>query len=290
MRQGALIGPIIIAIGLVVASISFSLVGALLDTAEGDTELRLERAEDEIAALRDEISRLQGAQRETRAEVSRLVEEIALRASSPAASSAPLPDPSQIMLNPGDETDLPPGTEAPTEEVMVNGRRFNVGLTQPRNSTMLEVLGRPRESFSTDCQPVTNARLRELLETRDVGPIRVTMVRPAMESLERIVDRLRVEEPDLHAALGTAGALCARLIRGSSSAISNHSWGTAVDLKILDRLDAFGDGGTQFALVVLAELFNDESWFWGATYSREDSMHFEVSEEALRRWAAEGRL
>ncbi len=290
MRQGALIGPIIIAIGLVVASISFSLVGALLDTAEGDTELRLERAEDELAALRDEIARLQGDLRDTRAEVSRLVEEIALRASDPAASSAAVPDPSQIMMNPGDETELPPGTEAPTEEVTVSGRRFNVGLTQPRNSTMLEVLGRPRESFSTDCQPVTNARLRDLLETRDVGPIRVTMVRPAMESLERIVDRLRVEEPDLHAALGTAGALCARLIRGSSSAISNHSWGTAIDLKILDRLDAFGDGGTQFALVVLAELFNDEGWFWGATYSREDSMHFEVSEEALRRWAAEGRL
>ncbi len=290
MRQGTLIGAIIIAIGLVVASISFALVGALLDTAEGDTELRLGHAEEEVRVLGDEVRRLEGELRETKAELSRLIEEIALGAGAPARAPVRAADAAQVLLNPGDETDDPPGTEAPTEEVTVNGRRFNTGLTQPRNRTMLEVLGRPRESFSTDCQPVTNARIGNLLETREVGPLRVTMIRPALESLQRIMGRLEAEEPDLYAALGTAGALCARLIRGSSSSISNHSWGTAIDLKVLDRLDAFGNGGTQFALVVLAELFNEEGWFWGATYSREDSMHFEVSEETLRKWAADGRL
>ena len=136
---------------------------------------------------------------------------------------------------------------------------------------------------------VDDPRLRDLLETREVGPLRVTMVRPALDSLERIVEQLRTDEPEIYDALGTAGALCARLIRGSSSSISNHSWGTAIDVKLDDRLDSFGDGGTQFGLLLLAELFNEEGWFWGATYGREDSMHFEISEEVLRQWAADGR-
>jgi hypothetical protein len=285
MRQGTLIGPIIVAIGLVVASISFALVGAVLDRAEGDTEIRLERAEAEIATLRDEIGRLATDLRETQAEQRRLLEEIALRAAAPPPPVA-LP---QVLIAPG-EDEGGPATEGLTEVMLLARSRFNTGLTQPRNAAMLDILGRPRDSFTTDCAPVTNPRLQEALETREIGPIRVTMVRPALDSLARILARLEAEEPEVYAALGTAGALCARLIRGSSTAISNHSWGTAIDLKLEDQLDGFGDGGTQFGLLLLAELFNEEGWFWGATYSREDSMHFEVSEETLRQWAAEGRL
>ena len=47
---------------------------------------------------------------------------------------------------------------------------------------------------------------------------------------------------------------------------------------------------TQFGLLILAEYFNDEGWYWGAAYNREDSMHFEVGEETLRAWLAEWRL
>jgi hypothetical protein len=288
VRQGTLIGPIIIAIGLVVAAVSFALVGALLDRAEGDTELRLGRTEAEIEALRTEVARLGNEVREARAETARLLEDLALR-----ASSAPAPAPvaaSQVLMDPGEETEGLPTTEEMTEVMNLAKARFNQGMTQPGNRAMLEILGRPRESFSTDCEPVTDVRLRALLETRDVGPIRVTMIRPALDSLARIMERLRASEPDIHAALGTAGALCARLIRGSSASISNHSWGTAIDLKLEGQLDGFADGGTQFGLLLLAELFNEEGWYWGATYNREDSMHFEVSEEVLRRWAAEGQL
>jgi hypothetical protein len=81
-----------------------------------------------------------------------------------------------------------------------------------------------------------------------------------------------------------------RLIRGSRSSISNHSFATAIDLKLEGKLDGFGDGGTQFGLLIVAELFNEEGWFWGATYRREDSMHFEVGEETLRAWVQEGKI
>lgn len=284
MRQGALIGPIIVAIGLVVAAISFALVGAVLDRAEGDTELRLDRAEAEVQGLQGEVARISGELREARAETRRLLEDIALRAAAPPPVAQP-----QVLIAPG-EDEAAPSTEGLTEVMNLARDRFNGGLTQPRNAVMLEILGRPRDSFTTDCAPVTDPRMKDLLETREIGPIRVTMVRPALDSLARILEKLKQDEPEIYAALGTAGALCARLIRGSSTAISNHSWGTAIDVKLEDRLDGFGDGGTQFGLLLLAELFNEEGWFWGATYSREDSMHFEVSEEVLRRWLAEGQL
>ena len=127
-------------------------------------------------------------------------------------------------------------------------------------------------------------------ESEDPTDVPLPEGEPALDSLERIFNTLQATEPDIYAALGTAGGLCVRLIRGSSSSISNHSFGTAIDVKLQGELDGFGDGGTQFGLLLLAELFNSEGWYWGATYRREDSMHFEVGEETLKRWRAEGQL
>ena len=294
MREGALIGPIIIAIGLVFAAISFALVGALLETADGSAELRMERTEAALARLEAEQDTLRADLQDARAEIERLSEDMALNASRPAVSGAVSTDPDIQVASPdivgGDEDSEEQGVEAPTEKMLLAKARFNKGITQPGNRVMLEILGHPRSSYSTNCQPVTNPRLKSLLETRQIGTIRVTMLKPALESLERIYARLEKEEPDIAAHLGTAGALCARLIRGSTSSVSNHSWGSAIDLKIEGQLDPFADGSTQFGLLLLAEYFNDEGWFWGATYRREDSMHFEVGVETLRKWQAEGKL
>ncbi len=265
MRQGTLIGPIIIAIGLIVAAISFALVGALLETAGGSTELRLERFETAMSRLRAEQDELRSELQDARIEIERLSEDMALRASQPAA----VPD--IIITSPdltGDDGgEEGPGIEAPTEQMLLAKARFNRGVTQPGNRVMLEVIGHPRDSYSTNCQAVTNPKIKALLETRQIGPIRVTMVKPALESLERIYNQLKEDEPDLAAKLGTAGALCARLIRGSTRSVSNHSWGTAIDLKIEGKLDPFADGSTQFGLLLLAELFNEEGWFWGGNIS-----------------------
>ena len=281
MSPGALIGPIIIAIGLVAAAIAFAVAGAVLQTADSGTELRLARAETEIAALRGELARLQDGLEALSTDLERAQTEMP---PAPPAVTAPQVLASDPLAGVHDET------EAPTEVMQIADARFNQSVSQPRNSTMLELLGQPREGYSDDCQPVTNPNLRSLLETRAVSSFRVTMIRPALDSLERIMARLKETEPDIHDAIGTAGALCARFIRGSRSSVSNHSWGTAIDITLKDSLDRFADGGTQFGLLLLAEAFNAEGWYWGATYSREDSMHFEVGEETLYVWKAEGRL
>jgi len=302
MREGTLIGPIIIAIGLIAAAVVLAVVGTLLDTADGAADLRLGRAEAEAQALREEIARIDGDLRETKADLARLREEIALSAGR-GGTVAPPATPGAVRFNgltppatftgpAGEILGMAehPETEAVTETMVIANRRFNEGITQPRPRVMLELLGQPGANYSQDCQGITNPALKAVTETRQVGPIRVTMLKPALESLERIMARLQAQEPDIFAKIGTAGALCVRFIRGSTTAISNHSWGTAIDVTLQGELDGFGDGGTQFGLLLLAELFNEEGWFWGATFGREDSMHFEVGEETLRAWRAQGLI
>lgn len=291
MREGTLIGPIIVAIGLVVAAIAFAVVGAVLETADASAESRLLRAEEQISKLEAEIESLRSELSDVQAEQRRLAEEQAMAVSRDPAPTADIVVAAPDIIGGDDEhAENGVGIVKMTEVGTLDKSAFNAGITQPRSRIMLDILGHPRDSYSQDCRGVTQPRLKALMETRQVGPIKVTMLKPALDSLERIVAKLKQTEPEIHDALGTAGALCVRLIRGSRSSVSNHSWGTAIDVKLEGRLDGFADGGTQFGLILLAELFNEEGWFWGASYNREDSMHFEVGVETLRRWQAEGKL
>ncbi|WP_299196496.1 M15 family metallopeptidase [uncultured Tateyamaria sp.] len=286
--QANLVAATIVAIGLVIGAVAFALVGAVLQVEDGGALMRLNRATVEVRELRRTLE----AQDVEIEAAKRQIEELrkALAEAREAANRAPAVVNSPTSLRGFDQIGEHSETKDMTEQMILADERFNKNISQPRNRIMREVLGNPRQTYGVNCQSVTNPGLRALLETRQVGPIRVTMIRPALDSLERIMKRLEEQEPDIHAAIGTAGALCARLIRGSSTGISNHSWGTAIDLKLKGRLDGFGDGSTQFGLLLIAELFNEEGWYWGATYSREDSMHFEVGVETLRKWAAEGLL
>jgi len=166
----------------------------------------------------------------------------------------------------------------------------NGDLAGARNVTMQTLIGLPRGNFSQDCQPPTNPAIVALVETADVGPFRATGLRPAIASLREVLADVKVADPDLHGRLGTAGMLCCRWVRGSTSVISNHSWGTAIDLTIDGKLDARGDNRVQRGLFELRPHFNRHGWFWGAAFRTEDAMHFEASDQLIRRWADEGRF
>lgn len=169
-------------------------------------------------------------------------------------------------------------------------RNINAGVTNAKQATMLALLGNPRNSYTSDCQPVTHPKLKNLIVTDSVGPFRVTGFGPAVESLKQVCADIKQEEPEVFAALGTAGMLCARLVRGSTHSISNHSWGTAVDLTLAGSLDARGNNKVQFGLVKIFPIFNRHGWFWGAGFRTEDGMHFEVSEEKIRGWNRGGHI
>jgi hypothetical protein len=168
---------------------------------------------------------------------------------------------------------------------------INIGLSSAKTATMLDLLGKPG-SLTKDCSSVTNPDVKRFIVTKNVGPFTVTGLKPAIDVLERIFAKVKQEQPDLYQQLGTAGMLCCRKVRGGTN-FSNHSWGTAIDIKISSDLDEVGDDKAQLGLVKLAPYFNAEKFFWGAGFNsrgREDSMHFEVSEELIKEWENNGVL
>ena len=166
---------------------------------------------------------------------------------------------------------------------------INEGLNAARQITMISLLGNPRGGdYDQTCRPITNAQLRRLVVTKDVGPFRVTALSPAVDALEKVLKDVHDEQREVFGGLGTAGMLCARFVRGSRVSISNHSWGTAIDLNLNGQLDNPGNGRTQRGLALIAPIFNRHGWYWGATFPREDSMHFELSDQKIRELHASG--
>ncbi len=159
---------------------------------------------------------------------------------------------------------------------------INSGLSPARPATLRRLLGEPRADYTSQCQAVTNPSIARRLVTRDVGPFRVTGLDVAVSSLLRVMALVRQHRPDAYDVIGTAGMLCARLVRGSQSTPSNHSWGTAIDLTFAGRLDPLGDGTVQQGLLAVYPYFHREGWFWGAEFRREDGMHFALAAETIR--------
>ena len=157
----------------------------------------------------------------------------------------------------------------------------NTGLSACKPRTLKRVFGLPRETFSQDCQPVTSAKLKNRIVTGKWFGARVTGLDVAVHSLARIEAKIREHHPELAPHMGNAGMLCCRYVRGSKSSISNHSWGTAIDLTFDGEVDKRGDGKCQAWLLLVYGFFHAEGWFWGTSFPTEDSMHFELADETV---------
>lgn len=175
---------------------------------------------------------------------------------------------------------------------------INKGLTSPSNTTMLSILGMPRDTIDSKCRGATNEPMKSLVVTQNVGPFSVTGIKPAVESLVGIMTKIKAEFPEVYKIMGSSGMLCVRLVGGSTK-ISNHAWGCAVDINLSGALDGISvgggteklDGKTLAGLAAIAPFFNAEGWYWGVGFSTfEDGMHFEIAEETIRSWQANGTL
>ena len=172
-----------------------------------------------------------------------------------------------------------------------NRLEVNAGLTNSSSKYLIGKFGLPRQNLGQTCESMTNPLLSGLVRTADVGPIKVTMLQPAIDSLRRVFDEVQQYEPDLYARIGSSGSLCVRNIRGTKGARpSTHAFGLSVDLNIDGQLDHFTDGKTQLGLIILADYFKKEGWYWGAGFRREDSMHFQLSKEKIDEWLRTGQL
>lgn len=179
---------------------------------------------------------------------------------------------------------------------------FNLGLTSPGNSYMIDLFGHPVQgaAYRTDgkCTQPNSPTFTSLLVTKNVGPFKVTGLKPAVQSLQDVLSRVRQEIPDLYTILGSSGMLCSRFTKirqpdGTMKigpGVSNHSWGAALDINLGKNLDAQGNNKTQRGLLVLSSYFNAAGWYWGAAFPVEDAMHFEASKSLLARWKVSGEL
>lgn len=75
------------------------------------------------------------------------------------------------------------------------------------------------------------------------------------------------------------GAHNGRFMRGSSTKLSNHAYGTAFDINanwngLGQKPAKHGETGCLLDLVPLAEKFG---FYWGGKFSRVDAMHFEIA-------------
>lgn len=174
--------------------------------------------------------------------------------------------------------------------LIADRRGVNTGLSHASASFLSELLGPPADPLTDDCTEMTNETLKAMLSVEDVGPIKVRMLRPAIASLRQVFRNVQVYEPELYARIQGSGSLCVRRVRGAEDAASAHAYGLAVDLNIDGLLDTLGDGKTQLGLMLLADFFQKEGWYWGAGFEREDSMHFEVSREKLEQWRRLGMI
>ena len=235
----------------------------------------------EIERMRFQLDALRERTEELETRLRRLEES---RRSAPPEAGQAAPEP---FRQEGPNTIM----DAYAEVVLIADRlNVNKGLTVATPSFLEGFLGKPRTQLSDRCEPMTNKALKEKLRLETVGPIRVNMLEPAIESLTRVFERVEAADPDLHGLILSSGSLCVRQIRGTQGRTSSHAFGLALDINIGGRLDTFADGRTQLGLILMADYFHEEGWIWGAGFRREDSMHFEVSREQLLAWREEGKI
>ena len=171
---------------------------------------------------------------------------------------------------------------------------LNAGLSSARQETMIACLGSPAMPLTTQDSPQRASPIvRELEATRTIGAVKANGIKPALDSLQAILTKAFAAVEGLQAALRGDGMLVVRLRHPTSGRpsplISNHAWGTAIDLK-LDGQDPPGATGDKvpYFIAALAPFFNEEGWYSGIGFA--DDMHFEVADQTVRAWAAAGKF
>ena len=176
------------------------------------------------------------------------------------------------------------------QEYDLNNTRstYNSGLTQANNSYMSQKLAnlamQPNDRCYNERLP---AGLNSQMITRDVGLLRsMRLLGPAMNSLQTVWREIIVKEPVLAYLVQSSGSLCYRSNRPSGTAISNHSWGTAIDVNYGGGSPEFrrGNSNASMYLYRLWRYMHAAGWYWGGGFSSQDNMHFEASVNQLDYW------
>jgi hypothetical protein len=210
---------IIFAIILLSAPLIWLGVRSTVDSGGFGSEASIDSgARIEIERLRQQVEALQGQIEALSKSVQNMGNSFGQAQMAPTPNSAPL----EGFVKDGPNTIL----DSYAQVVLIADRRnVSDGISVGGSRWLENFLGRPRETLSDTCEPMTNPKLKNMLVVADVGPIRVQMLQPAVDSLTRVFDKVRTTDPDLYARINTAGSLCVRQIRGTKGRTSTHSFG-----------------------------------------------------------------
>ena len=120
----------------------------------------------------------------------------------------------------------------------------NLNLSSAKNSFLFSILGKPRVDgvYGEKDGPLKNPQLERLMvKGVDVGPFKVKGLGLAVESLAKVMADICRQHKDIYERLNHEGMLVVRYQRPTkrkpigclNRPISNHSWGTAIDLMSL---------------------------------------------------------
>jgi len=173
---------------------------------------------------------------------------------------------------------------------------INVGLSSASEATMISLLGKPQGvTKNDDCyNDKASEQAQKIMVTKRIDQFHITGIKPAVDSLVTILGGIKASDASLYAALGSEGMLCVRLRRPTSGkpskSLTNHSWGTAIDISVDGKVVGNGKGKVQRGVAAIIPFFNKAGWFAGVGFGAEDDMHFEVANETMHGWAASGLL
>ena len=159
---------------------------------------------------------------------------------------------------------------------------LNGNLRAVNNGVMVKAFGNPRGSYDQKCRPPTDTRFKSMCAFNvsvDGFSFGLWGLNKAVQSLQKLMVDIKSEKPEIFAIIGHMGMGCCRHQRNSSSKISNHSWGSAIDLTVDGKLDVRGNGVIQRGVLEIAPIFHKHLWYSGATFRKEDSMHMEISRD-----------
>jgi len=173
-----------------------------------------------------------------------------------------------------------------------NRDHINTGLTPASHSNMLKKFNGPPGQKTRNCSQPTNPKVTRLTKTVTISPyLRCTGLKPFLDLIAEVFEEIKGVYPELYPLITTAGCLCCRLVRKSDFFFSNHSWGTAIDLKIAGILSPQGSGLIPQGLLTIYPLFYKRKIYWAQGYKKlTDPMHFEASNELINEWDLKGLI
>lgn len=169
-------------------------------------------------------------------------------------------------------------------------RAVNGALKAAGNNLNSQYIGMPRGSFAEHGQDPDNHDFIQQIEMGSFAGHRIHGLGPFVQTLQVIDHEISERFPELYKQMGHLGGLCCRLVNGSVSCISSHSWGTAVDITFGGQTDRYDENLIQRGLCLIAPIFHKYKFYWGIAFRKQDAMHFEASAQLIEEWASQGKI